>query len=104
MTSVSTMGRTSQGVASKDAIIKRRRAASRVGGGHVELSYDWIHVVASPLKGGEGGWIRGPSHKAAVRNQTTKYFPKLVTDSSVHHLLLSEVKVTMPSKSSGRHT
>lgn len=31
----------------------RRRAESKVGGGHVELSYDWIHVVASRSKGGK---------------------------------------------------
>lgn len=57
------------------------------GGGHVELSHDWVHVVCLCLKGKMKS-VRGPSHKAALQNQTTKIFPKLVTDSNVNHLLL----------------
>lgn len=58
----------------------------------------------SPSLEGKMKSIRGPSHKAAVRNQTTKFFPKLVTNSFVNRLLLKEVKVTIHSKRKEHHT
>lgn len=71
--------------AEKVTLIRKLQAGSRVSGSHVELSHDWVHVVSLEEKMSS---IRGPSHKAAVRNQTTRFFPKLVINSSVNHLLL----------------